>query len=46
MAKRIHTVLYMADKEKEDLRLSHPARQTFMLSDGIQITSEFESGNA
>ena len=45
MAKRIHTVLYMSDKDKEALRSTYPARQTFMLSDGIQVTSDFESGN-
>lgn len=45
MAKMIHSALYMTQAEKEASRAIFPSRQTFILQDGIQVTSEFDSGN-
>lgn len=46
MAKMIHKVLNMPEQEKAACRGVHPGRQTFFFEDGIQLTSDFDSGNA
>ena len=45
MAKMIHNALYMSQKDKEAHRSIFPSRQTFILKDGIQVTSDFDAGN-
>lgn len=36
----------MDKKEKEGFQELYPGRQTYIFDDGIQVTSDFDSGNA
>ena len=41
----IKQVLQMSQMEKEAHRLLFPSRNTFNFKDGLQVTSDFDSGN-